>query len=103
MIGARTHESASCRLNFTLGVPDEMREGIRELSHLAATQPGNGHGTQLMQDVCEEADRRHLVLVLIAQEERLARWYERFGFFTLPDSHGMMGRPIHVPAQGMLN
>ena len=101
MVGLRSHESASCRLNYSLGVPVEMREGLRELSHLSASIQGKGHGSELLRKVCAEADRCRIVLLLVAGEG-LAEWYERFGFYALPDSNGAMARAVQAAEQRML-
>lgn len=101
LLGLRTHESASCRLNYSMGVPKEYRDGLRELSHLYADTERKGHASALMRKVCEEADKSALVLMLVAKEG-MSGWYERFGFYPLPDSDGVMARPVHTQEQGML-
>lgn len=102
MLGLRTHESASCRLNYSMGVPKEYRDGLRELSHLYANVERQGHATELVRKVCAEADKNRLVLMLVAVEG-MAGWYERFGFYPLPDSNGAMARPVQVEEHRMLN
>jgi GNAT superfamily N-acetyltransferase len=100
MVGLRSHESASCRLNYSMGVPVEMRARLRELSHLSAAEQGKGHGTALMNKVCAEADRAAIVLLLTSKPE-LVEWYERFGFYPLPDSESVMARPVHTQQKAM--
>jgi predicted GNAT family N-acyltransferase len=100
MVGLRSHESASCRLNYSMGVPAEMRDRLRELSHLSAADQGKGHGSELMRKVCDEADQSAIVLLLTAKPE-LFTWYERFGFYQLPDSAGVMARPVHTQQKAM--
>ena len=101
MLGLRTHESASCRLNYSMGVPKEYRDGLRELSHLYANVERKGHATELMRKVCAEADKGRIVLMLVAKTG-MEPWYERFGFYLLPDSDGAMARPVQVEEQRML-
>lgn len=100
MVGLRSHESASCRLNYSMGVPVEMRDRLRELSHLSAATQGQGHGSELVRKVCAEADRNAIVLILTAKPE-LVQWYEKFGFYPLPDSECVMARPVHTQQKAM--
>lgn len=56
---------------------------------------GHGRGTKFMNDVCDEADRRGVVIGTCPEplvpgwtaddKTRLIRWYERFGFVESPD------------------
>lgn len=46
---------------------------------------GQGLGSQLMQQVCDEADLHGSVLHLHCRPEMTA-WYERFGFVAKPDA-----------------
>jgi predicted N-acetyltransferase YhbS len=55
---------------------------LRELTELStgSEEQGKGHGSALMREVCEEADKSATVLMLIADSTKLADWYSRFGF-----------------------
>ena len=93
--GRRTYKSASCRVAMCDGVPDEMRDGIREIVSIESGNPRKGHGTGLMHSLFAEADAGGLVLLVQPGQyaegmttEQLARWYGRFGFVELPRDEG---------------
>lgn len=90
--GARKYASASCRIRYTMLVPANLRGRLREVFSVVAGQPGRGHGGALMQQVCQEADKGRVVLMLLADDERLAAWYGRFGFEAIQASPIVMRR-----------
>jgi len=53
---------------------------------------GKGEGTELLKEVCSEADEKRIMLVLIADTEKLAMYYERFGFMAIQKNPILMVR-----------
>lgn len=58
-----------------------------------------GYATELLADVCREADRSHIVLMLRPEEygksqglKKLEPWYKRFGFIRIQDNPVLMAR-----------
>lgn len=91
-IGARFHKQASCRIAISTALPEDMRDGTRELVSLESDNPRKGHATALMHQVCAEADVGGIVLLLQPKpfgegmnEEQLGKFYERFGFVTVQE------------------
>lgn len=85
--GLRIHKRASLRLIESTAVPDDMRSGIREIVSLVSEDHGKGHAKALMWQVCAEADRAGMVLLLEPKpfrqgltQEQLERFYAGFGF-----------------------
>jgi len=82
MLGMRTFRSASCILRLSPLLPSSVRNSVRDLRALKSDDPGSGHGTKLMQAIAKEADSCNMTLILIADTEKLEKWYEKFGFKT---------------------
>jgi len=97
---------ASCVIGYSAVVPPEQRDGLREITQMWV-QPGQqkqGHGTDLMNAICEQADEHRIVLLVHCEpyrtqmtREHLREWYERFGFRELPDSPYILVRPCPIP------
>jgi len=90
--GLRNHKAASLRVAIPEGVPEEMREGIREIVSLQSESQGKGHATKLMHEVCTEADVYGKVLFLRPlpfadgmDADKLMRFYRKFGFEKIQD------------------
>lgn len=89
--GPRDHKSATLRVSLAEALPEEMREATRELVALESTNPRKGHATTLLWDVCHEADRERITLILNPKPfgadgmdaEKLERFYGRFGFHVI--------------------
>jgi GNAT superfamily N-acetyltransferase len=103
MNGSRRHKSASLRLSVPQCLPDEMHEGVREITSLEATEQRQGHATELLQSVCREADHKRKVLFVQPaayavgmDDAALVAFYERHGFGKLQDEPVLMSRPIQV-------
>jgi hypothetical protein len=94
--GLRQHKSASVRI----GLPDlpleasaSVRQSVRELVDLKSGNQRKGHATALLHQVCDEADEGANVLMLMVSQpeeaelsnERLVKWYSRFGFKPTKD------------------
>jgi N-acetylglutamate synthase-like GNAT family acetyltransferase len=67
----------------------------REITDFRSTRQGGGDGTALLARVCREADAKGVGLVLLADDDRLAAWYERHGFARLPGDARLMARAAH--------
>jgi hypothetical protein len=101
-IGERFHKSASCRIAVPEGFPEDMQDGMREVVAIASTNPRKGHATELLHEVCREADIAGIVLVLRPDPfaagmdaEQLAKWYGRFGFQQIQTEPAvLMARPV---------
>jgi len=90
--GLRNHKEASLRVAIPDGVPEELREGIREIVALQSESQGKGHATKLMHEVCTEADVYGKVLFLQPQPfddgmdaDKLEQFYKKFGFEKIQD------------------
>lgn len=107
--GRRELASASLVVSVSTAVPEHMRAGTREISHVfvPAADRGKRLATALMNFICQEADVNRITLLLTVQpydeggpdEEHLKGWYEKFGFVELQDSPQgtLMARQVHVP------
>lgn len=87
MNGLREHKGATLRLEIPTGLPEEYRTGIREIVGLHSSNPRKGHATTLLLDVCHEADKAGIVLLLLPRkfdegmdDEKLRAFYAKFGF-----------------------
>ena len=103
MLGRHQIGSASCRIVEAMGVPEHMREGLRELIDLTASNPRKGHATALMTKICAEADRARITLLLTAKpfqdgmtDAQLRDWYARFGFQQIQDEPILMARQVQI-------
>lgn len=102
MIGKYQSGQATCVLQRSVQIPVEMRDGIRELTklHTPIERRKNGDASQLLHDVCDEADRQNLVLLLHCAPfgdadlgaSQLQAWYERFGFMVIQAEPKLMAR-----------
>jgi hypothetical protein len=99
--GVRTLGPASLKLSYNQQVAPHLRGGLRELSHLECTEPKKGHATKLMQEVCSEADKENIMLLLHVEpygemdKAALQDWYSRLGFFILQETPTIMVRQAH--------
>lgn len=109
-VGARNHEGASLQVRISLALPKRMRDRTREITklHTAEQFQRQGYATQLMLDVCEEADRNGMTLMLwprpygddiALSQAMLIRWYQRFGFQVIQPDPVLMARPPGVAVQ----
>jgi predicted GNAT family acetyltransferase len=106
-IGIRYYENATCRVSQCMGVPASMRQAVREISHVDVPENLRNHGmaTQLLINVCDEADAHKKILVLFPEpfgntpsmtQEQLEYWYEsKFGFQVIQEEpKRMMARMV---------
>lgn len=103
MLGSRRHKSASLRLTVPGCLPAEMHNGVREITSLEATERRQGHATELMQSVCNEANHKRMVLLVQPdayadglETDALIEFYARLGFVRLQDEPVLMSRPPMV-------
>jgi N-acetylglutamate synthase-like GNAT family acetyltransferase len=85
MLGKRKYESAKCELRYSMALPVELRQLVREVFNVI-TEPGmrgKGHGSKLMQAIADEADKCGKTLILIPDNEKLELWYNKFGFIKV--------------------
>lgn len=110
-IGLRTHKDASLRIALAEGIPEEMRERVREILSVQSSNPRKGHATALMHQTCAEADKWGYILLVQVRpfadgmtQEQLIRWYSRFKFVKIQDAADdgapaiLMARPQQPPA-----
>lgn len=122
--GRRELASASLVVSVSTAVPEHMRAGTREISHVFVPPADRGKrlATALMNFICQEADANRITLLLAVKpyddgsmesgldlgiatvtapmptEEQLVAWYAKFGFVELQDSPQgtLMARRVHV-------
>lgn len=85
--GLRQHKHASLRIAIAEGLPEEMRDTTREILSVHSDDPRKGHATALLHEVCTEADKWWITLILCPRkfddgmdDAKLIPFYERFGF-----------------------
>lgn len=107
--GTRIEGHASLKLAVPTALPNKMRGNVVELRSLR-TDPDHrdkGEATRLMLSTTLEADMMRYFLFLHVQpdedspldKEKLANWYNKFGFSTIQADPLLMVRP-HVGARG---
>lgn len=107
--GPRTHKQAAVDIVDSETLPPHLRARVREVHNLRSLEPGNGHATALMHQVCAEADRERMTLMLMVSQPDdaamdnsvMCAWYGRFGFKPTKEGYDapvVMIRPAAVPA-----
>jgi len=91
-VGPREYRRASLRIAIADGVPEDMRERVREILSVQSSTQRQGDATALMWQTCAEADMHWITLLIHVKpfsrgmdEERLERWYAKFGFIKIQD------------------
>lgn len=112
MTDVYSNEHARCSVVIPAALPKHMQERIREVTGFktAPEFQRQGFGTQLMQQVCEDADLNNIVLMLNPSPEansitkdKLMAWYKRFGFVKAQDDPVLMARaPTFKVRQSMV-
>ena len=108
--GIRHRNSASCRVSVCTAIPNRMRLKTREITHVDVPENlrNMGMATQMLLDVCDEADLHKIILLLFPKpfgegpmldEQGLIDWYsKKFGFQVIQLSPVMMARmPFSTP------
>lgn len=97
--GLRTHKQASLRVAVPQALPVEMWEPVRELVSIVSHDRGKGHASALLHQVCAEADRAWITLMLHVEPfaegmtlEQLTCFYCKFGFVKIQDAPCLMAR-----------
>lgn len=94
------NEHASCRVVQNPELPSDM-ERVREVVKVWTDEDHRkqGYATELMQDVCDEADVEGIVLILQPlpfgeglDRDKLVTWYHRFGFVKTQNKPVLMAR-----------
>ena len=88
--------SASIYLSHSQIVPPTKRGFAREIREFFVPEVdrGKGFGTALLEEVCTQADEKRILLLIIADNERLQGFYERHGFQLIQDDgKKLMARP----------
>lgn len=104
-LGVRKFGAATCKLSRTVQVPEKMRDDVVELSslHCPVEERRNGFASQLVQEICDEADAAGKLLLIHVQpfaEEGMSRahlrhWYAgRFGFQEIQAKPLLMARMV---------
>ena len=80
------NEHASARVVVNPQIPAGVLEVVKLETDASHTK--QGYGTQLMQDICADADIEGVVLMLSPRAfgdgpKDLSKWYERFGFMPI--------------------
>ena len=84
MRGERKYGTASLHLSVSRALPKSMRQSVRELTSLYTPMDDRRKGlaSLLMKKVCNEADNKHMVL-LLTPDDGLSDFYKQFGFTTI--------------------
>lgn len=79
--------NASLHIGYSQIIAPNKRGKVRELTDFFVPENmrGQGEGTTLIQAVCDDADNEGLMLLIIADDDRLAAFYSRFDFAPLSD------------------
>jgi predicted N-acetyltransferase YhbS len=94
LIGRRRHITATCDLIVSNALPMGMRRNVRELHdlHTPEEDRGKGYASQLMHDLCRDADEHGMLLMLVADDVKLAAFYSRWGFQPIQAKPLIMAR-----------
>ena len=97
--GLRKHKSATARIAVPMGLPEEMRDQIRELIDVHSENQRKGHASALLRNLCKEADADWLTLLVQVyayddgmSSEQLRKWYAKFGFVLVQEDPMLMAR-----------
>lgn len=103
-VGLREHRSASLRIAIADGLPERMRKLTREVLSVRSTNPRKGHATALMHEVCNEADKWWITLIVQPSkfddgmdDAKLVPFYSRFGFVVFQNEPCLMARSPQLP------
>lgn len=112
-VGLREYKQATLRVAIAEGLPEEMREQVREILSVQSSNPRKGHATALMWQTCAEADKYWITLMVHVQpfddepdspsKDQLERWYGRFGFVRFQGDPLLMARSPKPPIVARLH
>ena len=91
-IGTISLGNASLHLGHSQVVPPTLRGHAREITEFNVPEKfrGKGEGTELLKEVCEQADNDKILLILKADTERLENYYKRFDFITFQRDNAIL-------------
>jgi GNAT superfamily N-acetyltransferase len=98
--GIRKHGGATLRVSWPQAIPASDRGRVREISAVKSAQRGQGDASALLDDVCQEADRSKVALLLTVEpdkdssmtETQLMFFYARKGFEVIQSQPCVMVR-----------
>lgn len=107
LIGERRYKHSSLLLKYSDAIDGKMKEATREVTHVFTDPEGRGSGSasQLMSQVCAEADVEQKLLILfpkpyindtVLNQEELIEWYAKFDFDII------QATPVVMMARGAL-
>ncbi len=107
--GKRYNGSASLELVRMAGIDKSVSDGLLEVKsvHTAKQSRRQGHASKLMVEVCEEADKAKVILVLTPEQfdngpigtQQLKNWYAQYGFNVIQEKPVLMCRDPVVTMQ----
>ena len=102
LIGDHAFNTATCSLVRPMALPMKMRVGVVELVRLFVPEESRGKGdaSQLLHNICREADKQRKVIMLSVQADDtgLCAFYTRFGFQPIQAKPVLMARhPFAAP------
>lgn len=103
LIGLRGHNGATLRLAIATGLPKHMQGKVREVVSFQSEHEGQGHASELLKQVCEEADTSAMTLMVSVEPfgdekldtEQLKVWYAKHGFIEIQVTPCLMARMPH--------
>lgn len=108
--GPRTYKKASLRIAIAEGLPADMWETTREIVGVQSENKRGGEATALMWQTIAEADQAWLTLIVHPlkfadglPDEKLAPWYEKFGFVKIQEEPCLMARSPQKPVIARLH
>lgn len=86
--------NASLHIGYPQIVSEDMKDFSREITELFVPEKfrGKGEASELLKEVCNEADDKQILLILIADTKRLALFYSKFGFEAIQQNPILMAR-----------
>ena len=86
--------NASLHIGYSQVIAPNRRGLAREITEFYVPEEhrGKGDGGELLKEVCEQADQEKLLLLIIADNERLEKFYYLHGFKTIQEKPILMAR-----------
>lgn len=93
-LGKRIKGGCTCLLSHSDALPANLKDVI-EVSNIYTDEwhRNKGHANKLLDDICEDADKSGIVLMLMPDDQWLVKWYESHGFQTIQIDPIIMARP----------
>ena len=84
------------------GIDKSVSDGLLEVKSMHTAKPSRrqGHASKLMAEVCDEADKANVILVLTPEQfdngpigtQQLKNWYAKYGFNVIQEKPVLMCR-----------